>query len=328
MLLSGKNGFVSDFRSSDRCFLCHAVSQCTSWCNRQPGQGSGGSIGLSEEPKTGRPREGVAVAIFLSRFEGTRRLARRSSQPPYLVFGNQNYRDVILNWISAAERVAVSNVIVVAYDRTLSKELKRQKIDTVHVPMPGGKENLWWRLFVFEAMCRAGIDFVHCDADAVLLRNPTPYLESFPAADLIISQETVHPQSVAESRGFVVCMGFFFLRGTSDSLEMISEALRTIPFTGTDQAALNSVLPLDPADWDWGLGNRISREHRGVIFCFLDEEVVLRKSGSPVVVLLPHPLFQRFFLGLDSNPFLVHPLASQNARSKISLLQSYGLWFL
>lgn len=162
---------------------------------------------------------------------------------------------MLLNWLASAKRVGVSNVVVIAYSRSLYEELHRTGIKSVFVPLAAGKQNLWWRLFVFQAMCLAGIDFIHCDADAVLLRDPGNYLARFPDADFIVSQGTVHPPEEAKSRGFVVCMGFFLLRGTLSALTMLAKALDTIGSTKTDRASVNSVLPTrkiveEATDWE------------------------------------------------------------------------------
>lgn len=256
------------------------------------------------------------------------RVARNYSNYPYLVFGNSAYKEIVLNWLEASARIGVSDVIVVAYDRALYRQLRDEGVVTVFVPMAPGKENLWWRLFVFRAVCRAGIDFVHCDADAVLLRNPSSVLEGFSNVDLIISQGTVHPPAIAESRGFVVCMGFFFLRGTKGSLEIVSIAISKISDTKTDQAALNFALPPEAASWDYLQGEVTRHKHLGTEFLISDAPITLTRAESASVVVLAGTEFQRLYMGAKHAPFLIHPLANQKAETKVETLKKHGLWFL
>lgn len=247
---------------------------------------------------------------------------------PYLVFANWAYREVLLNWLVASARVEFTNIVIVAYDRRLARFLKGRGFDCVFLPMKPGKSNLWWRMFVFQALCEAGMDFVHCDADAVLLKNPTDSLSDFPSADLVASQGTVHPQNVVDVTGFVVCMGFFQLRSNEHTRAFMKRAIERAPHEGTDQSAVNNTLLEWVSEWVGPIDTFSRIEHLGSMFRVLPHALVSRPGEKLDVVVLPHHLFQRYFLGLHHDPVLVHPLANQKGKTKMEKLDRLGLVFL
>lgn len=248
-------------------------------------------------------------------------------ETPYLVFANWRYREVLLNWLLFARAAQVRSVIVVAYDRRLHLFLKRRGISSVFVPLKPGKEMLWWRMFVFNELCQAGIDFVHSDADALILRNPLPTLQEDPS-ELVMSQGTVHPPEVVRVRGHVLCAGFFFLRSGSRSRDMLHEALEQARRRGTDQAGLNGAIEKMEGEWNLRKEQGVYREHRGERFVIFEEPARFISGGHLWVTMLSHYQFQRFFLGHEHNPYVVHPLANQQASSKQEALRLLGLWRL
>lgn len=252
--------------------------------------------------------------------------ASRLSGTPYVVFADWNYRRILANWLAFARRSGVTNTLVIVFDRRLLRALKNEGVFCVWAPMKQGKGFLWWRLLVFQALCESGIDFIHCDADAILLRNPESQLERFPEADLILSPGTVHPEEIARKHKFVGCMGFFLLRSTRDSRSMLSEAISLIPANLTDQASVNVALFRRVSEWE-GLGQDWANvTHRGLPFIVNSEPIRSVRSEEIRVVILPHTQFQRYFLGHELEPYVVHPLANQIAGTKIETLIKFGLW--
>lgn len=247
---------------------------------------------------------------------------------PYVVFANWAYREVLLNWLVASARIELTNIVIVAYDRRLARFLKRHGFECVFLPMKPGKSNLWWRLFVFQALCEAGVDFVHCDADAVLLKNPTESLSVFASADLVASQGTVHPKNVVELTGFVVCMGFFLLRSNERTRAFMRRAVERAPHDGTDQSAVNNTLLEWVSGWVGPIDTFTRIPHLGSTFDVFPDVLVSRPEEELDTVLLPHYRFQRYFLGLQHDPVLVHPLANQKGKTKMEKLSRLGLVFL
>lgn len=245
---------------------------------------------------------------------------------PYIVFANWQYRHILMNWLVFAARCGVENVLVVSYDRRLSRMLDRKGVLSALVPMRQGKKFLWWRLYVFQALCEAGVDFIHCDADAILLKNPEPELQRFPEADFIASPGTVHPAEVAKIQHFVACMGFFFLKSNPNASSLLAEALKLTPEAGTDQAAVNIALFQRVGEWhdlnlDW---ERVTKLE--IKFILNTEAIRSKTSRELEVVVLPHTHFQRHYLGFAWDPYVVHPLANQKAGTKIDNLKALGLW--
>jgi hypothetical protein len=245
---------------------------------------------------------------------------------PYIVFANWSYRQILLNWLHFAKRCGIENVIVVSYDKRLMRMLRLLGVQSVWLPMKQGKDFLWWRLYVFEVLCRQGIDFIHCDADAIILRNPEKELERYPKADLVASPGTVHPRTIAEKYHFVACMGYFLLRSTPATRSMLVEALSLVGIAGNDQASVNMAVFRHVTRWRHSEGDRETKTHLGTEFILNREAIRSLESDGLEVVILPHTLFQRYYSGHDHNPYLIHPLANQKAETKIDSLKRLGLW--
>lgn len=278
-------------------------------------------------PKVSVPLPGPGRGFF----RGVDRVVETTASAgpvPYLVFANWAYREVLLNWLVASARVELTNIVIVAYDRRLERFLRRRGFDCVFLPMKPGKSNLWWRMFVFYALCEAEVDFVHCDADAVLLKNPAESLNEFPSADLVASQGTVHPKNVVDMTGFVVCMGFFLIRSNKRTRAFMKRALERAPHDGTDQSAVNNTLLEWVTVWTGPIDCSSTLEYKGKPFRVFPQALVSRTAEELATVLLPHHLFQRYFLGLEHNPVLVHPLARQHGHTKMKKLSELGLIFL
>jgi len=248
-------------------------------------------------------------------------------ETPYLVFANWKYREVLLNWLLFARAANVENVIVVSYDRRLYWFLQRRGISSVFVPLKPGKHMLWWRMFIFNALCQAGVDFVHSDADALILRNPLPLLQASPA-ELVMSQGTVHPQDVVRIRGHVLCAGFFLLRSGTQSRDLLGRALEQARIRGTDQSGFNWAIEEMQGQWSLRNEQGVYFEHRGEKFAIFEDPAHFVSGGELRVTMLSHYRFQRFFLGHEHRPHVVHPLANQQASTKREALALLGLWRL
>lgn len=248
------------------------------------------------------------------------------SGTPWIVFADDQYQLILENWLAFAERAQIRNVLVVCYDKRLFRRIKSQGISCVWLPMKKGKEFLWWRLLVFRELCARGINFVHCDADAILLRHPEEHLGQFEEIDLIISPGTVHPREIAQEHLFVLCMGFFRILSNERTQSLLSEAIRVVSEEKTDQAAVNRLVFARVQVWRHWNENYEIKTHRGVDFIFNESYITSEKSDGLSVVVLPHSLFQRFYSGMDFNPVLIHPLANQTAETKFDTLNGLNLW--
>jgi len=256
------------------------------------------------------------------------REAQGYEQAPFIVFANSAYKEVLLNWLAAANRVGITRVIIVGYSRALVGYLRQLGFSAFFLPMKSGKKFLWQRLFVFHALADAGVYYIHCDADGLLLRNPMEYIFSHKEADLVFSQGTVHPEELAKSRGFVVCMGFFFCRGGPQTSEVFQRAISIISEKHTDQASVNHVLEESVSSWTIAKDTSRTLNHRGTDFIVSNEPIFSGPESVTNVVILPHQLFQRYSLGTTPDTLVVHPLANQKAETKIAALAKHGLVFL
>lgn len=266
------------------------------------------------------------TASFLRAINCIVRVAIDLPSPPILVVANWRYREILFNWISFAENAGLSNFLFVVPERRLAQKLQSRGYVALRAPMSFSKETLWWRLFIFEALASAGVDFLHCDADAVILKNPRPYLEALPESDFQFSQGTVHPENVARRLGFVVCMGFFRAKGTPAVRQVFREALELAKTGKTDQHSMNLLLEARISSWTGLNGVDIAPTHRGQRFSTFVSPLVGESADGLRVVLLPNRLFQRWIQPEEKNLYICHPLANQLPGTKGDALSALGLW--
>ena len=147
-----------------------------------------------------------------------------------LVFGDDDHRHLVLNWITAALMVLeppLHNVMVLSLDHSLCDFLTTRKLPLTCIAVPvesvlilnlRGKSNQWSlglmvRLPVLRLINYWGYDVAAYDSDAVLLRNPQVLFTERPNMD-VFSAAGTFPHDVSKQWGFTLCAGTIILRAT------------------------------------------------------------------------------------------------------------------
>lgn len=245
-----------------------------------------------------------------------------------LVVADDGYREVVLNWLVAARSAGRADAVVCTLDDALHRHLESLGIPSARLPWDGSLPGLWeTRTRLVRELLVRGTAVTHSDADAVWLRDPAPHIAAHPQADLIASQGTVWPVDALRTLGFVVCCGFFHLRATARSVQLLDEVLQVMAHDPgrDDQAALNRVLAARRAQW---LLPPVEAELAvgGTPFWTYQDTVVGQAADGLMTAVLPHTSFQRLPAG--GSPVVVHHLAPKDGLSKRAQLQASGAYVL
>ena len=147
-----------------------------------------------------------------------------------LVFGDDDHRHLVLNWITAALMVLeppLHNAMVLSLDHSLCDFLTTRKLPLTCIAVPvesviilnlRGKSNQWSlglmvRLPVLRLINYWGYDVAAYDSDAVLLCNPQVLFTERPNMD-VFSTAGTFPHDVSKQWGFTLCAGTIILRAT------------------------------------------------------------------------------------------------------------------
>jgi hypothetical protein len=234
-----------------------------------------------------------------------------------VVFVTGNYGDVFRSWCCQPGAPRKEEILLVACDRAAKDTWGREGMTVLAAPTDGSLGGLWQtRLDVFAALCRAGVDFFHSDADAFWRRDPRDYCRAL-QADLVFSQGTIHPRAAVRAWGFVLCCGFFSVRAnqaTASFLEGVNRHCSAIT-KPDDQVALNTLLLEQDTAWDANRQVADRRDFRGEELRFFPGPVHGQCQAAGLdVCLLPHHLFPR--LGPPIEEVMVEHLLENKKRSE------------
>jgi len=253
-------------------------------------------------------------------------VVRSAGDVPVIVFVSEDYLPVLENWLVAFDASGAKAVVVVALDRTTQQWVHEHGVPTALIALGAGKDNLWvTRVRVFAALLRAGVSFIHSDADAVWRVNPREYL-SDQNADLLFSQGTVWPQEAVDRWGFVACAGFFAARSTPATVALFREILTVALREKDDQRAINLVLLDQLATWASAPQTTYALEFHGQMLRCSTEVAGSRTATGIRVGLLPNRLFLRAPEPDSSPVFVHHPLSPKSVSGKVSVLDGSGDW--
>jgi hypothetical protein len=251
--------------------------------------------------------------------------ARASNGLTIIVFADSRYREVLLNWLVALSLNRIDNYLVVALDEPLYAWLGRHDIASVLSPVSAGLSALWYRrVQIFSALCAAGIDFVHSDADAIWLRDPSADYFSEPDTELVISQGTVWPRDVHQRFGFVLCCGLFRLRSTPRTQRLLSQLEADVLATGDDQVSLNRLVLNHSSSWRIERADAYQLEGQGLEFLCSRSAMRGLSSDGLSVSVLPHHLFRRVPVTAAETPYVMHLLTPKDPVAKMNAFAGYG----
>lgn len=242
-----------------------------------------------------------------------------------VVFGNYQYKKVILAWLKLVERLDIRNYLVVSLDKELYDLLKQKGYHTYLSEYSGPVEQLWaFRTNILKSILEFGLNVVHSDADAFWINNPIPSYFEKSQHDILFSQGTYFPQEVHKKWGFVLCCGLVYYKSNHKVIKLLSEIVNNIGEYGNDdQKALNCILH-DTIDWNFDNSNdEYSLKTNDKQFrCFT--EILTGFGGVLKVGLLPHKLFQRI-PEVNDDVYVIHHYTAKTEKAKIDLLKNYDI---
>ncbi|HEY5237363.1 MAG TPA: putative nucleotide-diphospho-sugar transferase [Rhizomicrobium sp.] len=249
--------------------------------------------------------------------------AQAPSGPVAIVFANSAYREILHNWLRHAHAASFGNIVVCALDDALAAEMSDAGIACSTINGGDTLAQLWVRrAHLFAALCRARIDFIHSDADAVWLQNPVERSFSL-GVDVAFSQGTVWPYDIVEEWSFVVCCGFFAVRAGPRAAVFFDTVSERTEKERDDQIAVNRALRETGMVWQKP-GKGQTRDWSGRKFRIFDEPII---GAGPTLAaaILPHREFPRL-PEMPNGALVAHPLSPKTAPAKTEMLRDLGLW--
>ncbi len=151
-------------------------------------------------------------------------LSRCESKEVTVVIANTAYKEVLLNWLIAAELVAkppIQNILVVALDSRLHDMLEDRGLDSIWVPFSSilSKSYRYKRYFEFIMMVRLGMmrivnyfgyDCAMYDIDAIVLKSPQKLYSRY-KTDIVSSRGSL-PKELMRKWHVTMCIGAVFIR--------------------------------------------------------------------------------------------------------------------
>lgn len=231
-----------------------------------------------------------------------------------LVFADNNFKSVLLNWIIGLNKLNIENYLVISLDETLHDFLTQRgfpsylsKLNNTGDVWKG--KGLWFRrIDTIRKINNFGCDVILSDADAFWLQNPIPKYFCNPDADFVFSQGTIFPKDIVVKQKFVVCTGLFYSKANSKTQQILKEVLNSIQTTGDCQISFNQVLYGLGVGWE-NTQSAYTLEVKNQIFdCYTEiHKGTITDSGTKISVL-PHHLFQRMHMPETNGVYIKHLL--------------------
>lgn len=239
-----------------------------------------------------------------------------------LVFSDSRYKEVLLNWLVGMHRLNIRNFLVISLDEEIHHYLGEHGLPTFLSPLEGDLSELWiMRIQIFQALCSAGISFLHSDADAIWLKDPFPAFLDNSKHDIVASQGTIWPADVAKNQGFVFCCGFLFVKSCPQTIALLGEIATDVALTGDDQVSLNRVILGKSLQWDTGQSSSYFMRYEEQKFtCYKTVITGQTRDKQLSIALLPHHLFQRLHMP-GQEAFVKHLLSDKDSESKLEMFQ-------
>jgi len=242
-----------------------------------------------------------------------------------VAFANIAYRDVIVNWIFAMEKLKITNFVIICLDKELEVYLKKIDIPTLFCPCENNLNTLWvHRIIVIQKILSLGYHVIHSDADAVWIKNPIPtFIENQPF-DLIFSQGTIWPLDVYNTWKLVLCCGFFYVKSNPKTLAFFIELKTQVEIEGDDQLSLNRLLFKKIKKWK--IKDSYNLTYNKKIFkC--SPHIMTAKTETMQIACLPHLKFQRIKEDY-SGIYIKHIISNKNSLDIISTLKENKCWYI
>lgn len=239
---------------------------------------------------------------------------RRVEGKIIVTFGNMEFLPVIMNWLVSLDKLEINNCCVICFDTKLYDFLSKRNISAVNMEVLHLPEHLgFWqkRMHVLNMLLENGIDFIHSDADAIWLKNPSHLFEK--DADLIVSQGTTWPRNFFNRHGFTLCLGLFYVKANTHTLQFFKSLLWEMEQFRDDQKAFNLLLLEQKCEVK---GN----PKKGFVMTIPQKELLVQVIGKNIVA--------RKGAHFDDSTLIYHPLEKKKVAIKIKKLRRAGVFFL
>lgn len=267
------------------------------------------------------------MIAFPSTAAAARRIKKLRSEdtPVAIVIVSWPYRRIVNNWVTSYRKACEdSNFVVVCLDWRLWFTMKMARVPAVRIHQVKTRRQFWsLRTELLRDLCDLGVPFIHSDADAVWLADPRPYLSSLDESDLIFSQGTIHPFEAYERWQMTLCAGFFSVKPSARTSELLHAIAREIPRAGDDQAAINKVLMRRGLEWNQSDEGYFVGRPESPIRCWA-MPLWGQLPGGERVTLLPQELFCRIFTTRTTGTLVFHPNTPSVTRGKFEELEKLG----
>ncbi|GFR44270.1 hypothetical protein Agub_g5475 [Astrephomene gubernaculifera] len=213
-----------------------------------------------------------------SEYKPTREMVQRIAQNGYLVvtWANYHYFDFVKTWVMHVQQVGITGYIVGAMDDHLLREMIKLQYNCFSMKSGLTLGDFGWGSPTFAKMGREKIrlisiflnldvNVVIADVDVLWLRNPLPYFDRYPEADILTSSDnmaaTVNDESLERypEAGAAANIGIMLFR--KKSLDFVSKWIEIIEADDKvwDQNAFNDLFrwgwrPLEPPNKNLFLG--------------------------------------------------------------------------
>lgn len=247
--------------------------------------------------------------------------------PVPVVVASANFRPLLENWLAHAVAAGIKRSLVIAIDEQTS-HFRHPGCEVFPSSFSGAFGDVCLhRLRICAFLAERGIDFISSDLDAVWLRDPRPLCFQNAQRDLSFSQGTYHPEAAYQAWGFVLCGGFFAVRGGKRTARFLNAVLDRAWPGSDDQAPLNLTL--------LETGTRWASCHDGYALPFAGKSIQCFRSVLDGVNeefglhigLIPHHLIQRAPTD-RSGAIVLHPGSPRDPQAKIPVLREAGAWRL
>ncbi|KAL2652130.1 hypothetical protein R1flu_020258 [Riccia fluitans] len=119
-----------------------------------------------------------------------------------VTFANHAFMGFVLSWVKSLTDKGVTNILVGAMDTELLEDLYWRGVPVFDMGSNMKTFDVGWGTLAFHKMGREkvilvnaflslGYELLMCDTDMVWIKDPLPYLERYPAADVLTSSDAV-----------------------------------------------------------------------------------------------------------------------------------------
>eukprot|EP01006_Ploeotia_vitrea_P046576 TRINITY_DN67035_c8_g1_i2.p1 TRINITY_DN67035_c8_g1~~TRINITY_DN67035_c8_g1_i2.p1 ORF type:complete len:402 (-),score=11.02 TRINITY_DN67035_c8_g1_i2:686-1891(-) len=277
----------------------------------------------------------------------TGRYATGGSSVVVVTFATESYLGWLVNWMHHLETCSVRTYLVFSLDEVTYDWCHNHDIPTMLLPI--NFRMLWHtRMVVLHALATIGPTVkglhgvIHSDLDAVWVQNPLSLLQHLAQqhqATFMISQGALAPMKLCTTWGFVTNLGFLYMNFRNDAAlgwmdRFLSGCVKAIlnnprvPQYETDKDTLNWALYKHKVHWHI-VPNSTYRKRQYRTWSNASTEPMIGQFPSsemgdeqraPVVVVLPHHLFQRKrMFRRFGDPYVLHLCPRHQLRDA-------GLW--